>query len=665
MFKDILQKKWLQPLVVVLSCLLLNINTISHEYALDDEMVLNKNILVHKGIRGLPEIFSQDAYKSYFNYMGVDQLNLVGGRYRPLSIASFAIEQSIFGQTIGEDFMQSKERLQHLESWGGSSAEVQEEADRLKSLNNQLEKNALEIAGIRHACQIVYHAICCLCLFWFLRLTFGHIRYLPLIATLLFVFHPVHTEVVANVKSRDEIFSLAFILASCCCFVKYFRDSARTRYLIYGLLFYLLAFLSKEYAFTLMAIIPLIYLLQQKEKAVFSFLGKNWFLFLFAATAVFFLIRYSITKSPVAPTTEVLNDPYLYATVQQKAASIIATWIEYLRVLFYPFKLSSDYSYSTFPYRSFSDAKVWMSLAVWVTLAIVTIVLVFRRNLLALPLVWFFVFFVLINNLFFDIGATMGERLIFHSSVGFCILLAWLLLRSQSFFGERAVSSFVPFLLLLPILVAFAYKTISRNADWKNDFTLFTHDVITNPNSTMLNNNAGTHLFNKGHNLVGNKATLSESDKKLFGPYITKSLAFFNKAIEIHPDFINARINRALCYFYLDNLEKALVDWKAVKLLYAGRNPHLVKHAATLLSRGMEYGAKKDFENAVRMIEPASVLDPQNAIIWNNLGGAYYMNGDMKKAKDAFVKALEINPSLQDARNGLNAADYNLRMGGN
>jgi protein O-mannosyl-transferase len=89
-----------------------------------------------------------------------------------------------------------------------------------------------------------------------------------------------------------------------------------------------------------------------------------------------------------------------------------------------------------------------------------------------------------------------------------------------------------------------------------------------------------------------------------------------------------------------------------------------VKHAATLLNKGLDYGARKDFKNAEKMIERASVLDPDNAVIWNNLGGAYYMSGEMDKAKQAFEKALQINPSLEDARNGYNAADYNLKMQG-
>ena len=661
MLYKLLNKTWLQSLMVILGCILLNVNTFRHEYALDDEMVLNKNILVHKGIYGIPEILSQDAYKSYFSYMGVNQLNLTGGRYRPLSIVSFAIEQQLFGKTIGQDFEDSKLRLQRKEAGGINTAEIQEEAERLKLLNEQLEQNALELASIRHIIQIVFYCICCLCMLWFLRLTFGHIPHLPLFATLLFVFHPVHTEVVANVKSRDEIFSLMFILLTCSFFIRHFKDPKPWRNLLLGLACYVLAFLSKEYAFALVLIMPVIYYLQSKE-GLFAFLQKGWFWALIAASALFFIIRYAITKGEVQPTTEVLNDPYLYASSVEKAASVIAVWLEYLRVLFYPAKLSADYSFKTFPYLDFSAAKVWISFLFWLGVVVLSIVLFLRRNLLALPLIWFLAYFVMINNLFFGIGATMGERLIFHSSLGFCILLAFAFVRIIQLVPASGKMILFPYLLLLPVLFAFGKRTVDRNKDWKNDYSLFTTDVNTMPNSVMLNNNAGTQVFNRGHKLIGNKSTLTDSDKKIFYPYVLKSLDYFNKAVELHPNFINARINRGLCFLFLGKMDSAMVDWMAVKLLYSGRNPHLVKHAATLLNKGLEYGAKKDFKNAVKMIESASVLDPENAVIWNNLGGAYYMSGDMGQAKRAFEKALQINPSLEDARNGYNAADYNLKM---
>jgi len=661
MLHDLGRKKWFQPLLIVLSCILLNVNTFHHEYALDDEMVITKNILVHKGFAGIPGILSQDALKSYYSYLGVNQLNLAGGRYRPLSIVSFAVEQEIFGNTIGEQFEESKFRLQQKETSGTNATEILEEAQRLKQYNNQLEVNALDIASVRHVFQVIYFCICCLCLFWFLQLTFGHIKFLPFIATLLFAFHPVHTEVIANLKSRDEIFSLTFILLTCCYCIKYFRDIKKIRYLYLALGFYLLAFLSKEYAFGLIIILPVIYYLQSKE-SLFSFLNRRWFWAFAASSAVFLFIRYTITKGAMPTHTEILNEPYLYATANQKAASIISVWMEYLRILFYPVKLSSDYSYNTFKLVDFSSVRVWVSLIFWTAAAGLSIWLLIKRKIMALPLIWFLVFFVMINNMFFNIGATMGERLIFHSSVGFCILIAYFILQLPAVVSLKKGLTIASFLLLLPVLFVFGKKTIARNADWRNDYTLFTTDVKTVPNSSMVNCNAGTQIFNRGHELIGRKTTLTNNDQKIFFPYVKKSLKFFDKAISIHPNLINARLNRALCYMFLDQLDSAMIDWLAVKKLYPNRQPNLVQQASTLLSKGMDYGSKKDYNNAIRFIKPASLLDPENVAIWDNLGGAYYMSGNMLEAKNAFAKALEINPSLQDARNGFNAADYNLKV---
>ena len=48
-------------------------------------------------------------------------------------------------------------------------------------------------------------------IFKFLNLLWSYETFIPYLATLLFAVHPVHTEVIANLKSRDEIFSLIFI----------------------------------------------------------------------------------------------------------------------------------------------------------------------------------------------------------------------------------------------------------------------------------------------------------------------------------------------------------------------------------------------------------------------------------------------------------------------
>src|SRR6267378_7627539 len=76
-------------------------NTVYNEYALDDGIVIQKNEFVQEGFGGIKGILTKDAYYSFYKQMGAkDQLS--GGRYRPLSIVTFAIEQEFFGKAVGD-----------------------------------------------------------------------------------------------------------------------------------------------------------------------------------------------------------------------------------------------------------------------------------------------------------------------------------------------------------------------------------------------------------------------------------------------------------------------------------------------------------------------------------------------------------------------------------
>src|SRR3954470_18409373 len=72
------------------------ITSVNNEYALDDGIIIHQNDHVIKGIRGIKGILTKDAYESFYRRMcATDQL--AGGRYRPLSVVSFAIEQEFMG----------------------------------------------------------------------------------------------------------------------------------------------------------------------------------------------------------------------------------------------------------------------------------------------------------------------------------------------------------------------------------------------------------------------------------------------------------------------------------------------------------------------------------------------------------------------------------------
>src|SRR5439155_24747091 len=75
--------------------LLLYGNTLFNDYALDDGLMFTNNKLVTKGISGIGGIISHDSF-----YGGLGTMySLNGGRWRPLSLISFAVEFQFFGLT--------------------------------------------------------------------------------------------------------------------------------------------------------------------------------------------------------------------------------------------------------------------------------------------------------------------------------------------------------------------------------------------------------------------------------------------------------------------------------------------------------------------------------------------------------------------------------------
>ena len=79
---------------IFLLSFLLYVLSVANGYTLDDFIVIVKNKFTQKGFGGIGGILSKDTFAGMTqdNIMG-----LSGGRYRPLSVVTFAIEHQLFG----------------------------------------------------------------------------------------------------------------------------------------------------------------------------------------------------------------------------------------------------------------------------------------------------------------------------------------------------------------------------------------------------------------------------------------------------------------------------------------------------------------------------------------------------------------------------------------
>jgi tetratricopeptide (TPR) repeat protein len=606
---------------------------------------------------GIKTILTNDAYQGFLDDMGAKN-PLSGGRYRPLSIVSFAIEEELFGQPLGNEYWAAKNKFILLQSTAKSQQELEDAANEVKRLNKEIDKNTLAMAPIRHGFQIFYFAISMVILFWFLNnyLLPNH-KTVAFIATLLFAFHPIHTEVIANLKSRDEIFSLLFILLSCIYVFKYFETKSNKN-LGLLILFSIGALLSKEYA-VLLPVIAVLAITIVKKVSITDAVKTTWFAVISVLVAAVLIFRSQIVgKGTKSAITDVLNDPFMYATGTEKIATKIALLNQYLKLLIFPHPLSADYSYNNFPYHSFADWQVWLSILIWGGIVYLTYKLWQKKHIMAFASLFFLAFFMLINNLLFDIGATMGERLIYHSSLGFCLGVAWLIIYGvKNIKTSELAKRVITVGSVVVILFLYGYKTMARNLDWRTNFSLFAKDVQSIPNSALTNGNAGSEFYNYAYQKLKNIKNPTHLDTVEFYRTTDTAIMYLTKAISIHQRFVSASINLGLCYSKRGIMDSAIVYWKKAASNFGGRNASLIENAKIVLAYGKKLGSEKEYQKAASVLRDASVIDAGNFEIWDNLGGSEYMQGNFEAAAYSFTQALNLNPNLQGARQGLNVVN--------
>lgn len=647
-----------QRLIALLALtFLLFANSIMNESALDDEIVLNKNQYVQDGTSGISDILSHDAYSSYYASMQAED-QLSGGRYRPLSIVTFAIEESIFGFSDGDEVTFSENGVEYSGTIERSIFDEKEILVRQDDGTKTLKRiKVSKIDGYttvyhgRHFVNVLLYMFAIGILFYLLHfMLLPQFRDVAFLAVLLFAVHPIHTEVVANVKSRDEILSLLFIGLTFISAFKW-RESKKTIMLLAMCSFYFLALLSKEWGIVLIALLPIALVVFKKESISLALKAS---IPLFSVAGIYLLIRMNIVGMGSAEEqSNVLNDPYLYANAVEKFTTKTAVLLKYFTLQVFPHPLSSDYSFKTIEYRNFGSWDFWASLLFHLGLIALMIQLFIKKHVLAFALAFYLGPLFLVSNYLLDIGATMGERLVFHSSFGFCILLAYLLMKLIQKIGSLNQQKWILLPLLFLLVGLASFKTIDRNGDWKNNTTLFIHDVQVVPKSVLANGNAGKAYLE----LAENEEPKSDEQQEL----LKKAELHLNRALVLDSGYYSALLNLGYVSYLRDDLAKAESDWNTAETIFSRKNhPAFWRKydqalASAYYNKGLIAAQKKDVSESRKYMEKAVAYDPRNVQYLEDLGGACYTLGDQKTALEVWSTALSIDPAKANCRAGYRA----------
>ncbi|MEO6669399.1 MAG: tetratricopeptide repeat protein [Ferruginibacter sp.] len=582
-------------LVVFAFAVGLYVNTITHEYALDDGIVITENAFTKQGFSGIPDILSHESFAN----VATSKDELSGGRYRPLSVVTFAMEYGIFGAR----------------------------------------------PSVSHLVNVLLYGFLCVLLFYFLKQAiFKHNTSAAFIATLIFAAHPLHTDVVSNIKGRDELLSLLLLLV-CLIFYQAYFERKKFSLLVVSLAAYFFSLLAKENGITFIAVIPLIIYFFNNKKLKESISAAFPFIFVFA---FYFLIRLKITGLPSGGTKEVMNAPFVLASGADAVATKIMIMGKDLLMLVFPHPLSYDYSYNQIPYVSFTDWKCILSILLNGILVFFAIRLFKKRHLLSFAILFYFITISIVSNLVFDVGSPFNERFLFQPSIGFAIAVAFILnylgtrRQESSFYKGIAVS------LSMIIILAGGIMTILRNPDWKNNETLFAADVLHAPNSAKTQTYQGVGLLNKG--------TL-ETDSIKKNRYFDMAIPYFNRALKIHPGFADPNIDLGNIYAQqgkLDSAKKCLLEAKAIYSDIPALNTNLLYLSQQYDLAATKYFAQNNVAKAIEYVNASLECNPGNVNGLYNLGGYYLNLREVEKAREVWTRALALDPGNSTIKYWLN-----------
>ena len=589
-------------------------NTLRNDYALDDIHIIKENALIKRGIAAIPEIFTSSYHAGAVNDF-----------YRPLSIASFAIEKSIWGFKPAYD----------------------------------------------HLINVLLFAICVALLFRFFDKLFEHKKTtVAFLASLLFALHPIHTEVVANIKSRDELFCFLFAFLSMNLFLDYYELNKK-RYLVLGVLTFFLSLISKETSVTIVGVVALVFLFYRRVNRRGVFITAAAVM----SVVIFLFIRFSVLKAHHADHYAEINfqDNFLSGP-QIGLGSRLATAFYilgyYVRLLLVPYPLVCDYSYHAIPLFHFSDPLVLIAAGVYAFLIITGLYRLFKngRDPYAFAILFFLITISLFSNTFFLISGAMAERFVFFSSAGFCLLLSLLIEKWFINDGERplTINNKTAFLVLAPVFIIFAILTMKRNSDWYDSITLLSADVMKSPESSLLLSNLGAELAIT----VAHKENEPEQRKQIF----YKAIGYLDRAVAVYPDNMNAHAQLGRAYFYLGEFDSAEVHDKYALRLAPDNVLALNSYAGLFYAKGNYQGAislckkiiaidpdnaeaccnmglcyfnMEKFDSSILAWRDAIVMDPSYNSSYENMASAYYFKGYMDSARKYELIARERNPSFK------------------
>jgi protein O-mannosyl-transferase len=511
-----------------------------------------------------------------------------------------------------------------------------------------------------HRINILIHLFNVVLIFYFIYRLSEKKWLVASIVSLLFAIHPMHVESVAWISELKDVLYSFFFISGFIVYQNYLEEQqtnlsvnskktifTKKKGFLLGTIFilFLLSLLSKPAALTFPFILLLLDFYMKRKITKVVWIEKIPF---FIVCLILGIITLQAQKAD-----GLLHNDY---TFSQRFFFASHSFLNYFYKIFIPNNLSIFY-----PYPEIKNGSLSSSFYIAPMLVALLLYGVYKTLKHSRLFVFGFLFFLI--NLFpvlqfISVGdAIMAERYTYMSYTGLFFAFT-LYLYNLYLKNERKLTNgkYLILAILISIFSTCSYYSYSRCKVWENDTTIANDLIKKHPNDWLALNNKGFILF----------------DQKNY----SEAIPYFNKAIEIKPNYVRAHINLINAYGSMNDfnnaklaLDKAialvpkdynLLNKKGIFLFSEQNYQEALKFYMAALEIKKDnidgynfitecYFELKEYDNAIKNLDEGLSYQPDNYLLLNNKGYMLFLMERYEEALNCFKASLKSKPGYSVA----------------
>ncbi len=474
----------------------------------------------------------------------------------------------------------------------------------------------LDVRGY-HAVNLAVHIVCALVLYGIVRRTLAgpaplDADGLALAIALLWLVHPLQTQVVDYVTQRTESIMALFYLLTLYCAIRA-DGPRRLAWAAASVACCAAGMASKE----VMVTAPVMVMLydwcfrievSRRRAGLYAALAATW--------GVLGALMWMWPHTSSVGATDAIT-PIDYALNQG------AVILSYLRLSIWPHPLLIDYGMP----GPVTIGAAWPALAAVALLGIATLALFARRRAVAFPAAWFFVILAPTSSIVpivTEVGADRRMYLPLAGVIALAVtggyaLLWWVAARRARLIGACAVAA---------VAALLAWATVKRNAEYRSPIVLWQAVRDADPGNFRAPNNLGILLQEQGS--------------------MEEAIAQFREAARLRPDAARIHYNLGNALLAAGRPAEAITPYREALRL----DP---KYGKAHHNLAVALGRTGAADEAITHFAEALRIDPRDAECHFHMAVALRLTGDQDGAISHLHRALEIHPGYADAHRNLGA----------